>query len=204
MEQNQNIQEIDVRKIVRVVSEHWWWFAAGIAFFMLLGTLYYLRKTPLWTTDASIVLRQNDGMSEHFNPMAVLGLNANTEAEDEVAVLSSRGLMYQSLDALNLWDYNYKKDGMRWVGEFRSPALKIEYLNLTEEAKHKAFSVIVKPNKKGYKVKVKMGHFSRSTARVDDLSEPIQTVVGTLFIHPTRPLSPDTTYRVFHTLRGSK
>ena len=44
MEQNQNIQEIDVRKIVRVVSEHWWWFAAGIAFFMLLGTLYYLRK----------------------------------------------------------------------------------------------------------------------------------------------------------------
>lgn len=201
MEQNQNIQEIDVRKIVRVVSEHWWWFAAGIAFFMLLGTLYYLRKTPLWTTDASIVLRQNDGMSEHFNPMAVLGLNANTEAEDEVAVLSSRGLMYQSLDALNLWDYNYKKDGMRWVGEFRSPALKIEYLDLTEEAKHKAFSVIVKPNKKGYKVKVKMGHFSRSTARVNDLSEPIQTVVGTLFIHPTRPLSPDTTYRVFHTLR---
>ena len=52
METNQN--EIDVRKIVRVVLEHWWWFAIGVAFFVLLGVCYYLRKTPQWTTDAAI------------------------------------------------------------------------------------------------------------------------------------------------------
>lgn len=201
MEQNQNNQEIDVRKILRVVREHWWWFAAGVAFFMLLGTFQFLRKAPKWTTDASIMLRQNDGMNDQLNPMAMLGLNGNAETEDEVAVLSSRGLMYQSLDALNLWEGNYKKDGMRWIGEFRSPALKIDYLNLTEKARIRPFSVTVKPTRKGYKVKVKMGFFRRSTTRVENFSEPIETVAGTLFIHPTRPLSPDTTYRVCHSLR---
>jgi len=201
MEQNQNNQEIDVRKVVRVVREHWWWFAVGVAFFMLIGTFHFLRKTPRWTTDASIVLRQNDNMNDQLNPIALLGLNGNSETEDEVAVLSSRGLMYQSLDALNLWEDNYKKDGMRWIGEFRSPALKIDYLSLTQKARIRPFTVTVKPTRKGYKVKVKMGFFRRSTTRVKDLSEPVETVVGTLLIHPTRPLSTDTTYRVCHTLR---
>ena len=77
MEQNQNNQEIDVRKVARVVREHWWWFVAGVAFFMLLGTFYYLRKAPKWTTDASVVLRQNDGVNDKLNPMAMLGLSVS-------------------------------------------------------------------------------------------------------------------------------
>ena len=60
MEQNKNntTQEIDIRKIVRIAMEHWWWFAAGVAFFVLLGIAYYVRKSPKWTTDACIMLRQ--------------------------------------------------------------------------------------------------------------------------------------------------
>ena len=43
-----------------------------------------------------------------------------------------------------------------------------------------------------------MGFFRRSSTRVETLDEPIETVVGTIRIHANRPLSPDTTYRVFH------
>ena len=56
MEQNSN--DIDIRKIVRLVLEHWWWFVVSVAVCVLLGIVYYLRKTPKWTTDASIILRQ--------------------------------------------------------------------------------------------------------------------------------------------------
>ena len=120
MENNQN--EIDVRKVVRVVLEHWWWFAIGVAFFLLLGVAYYVRKSPSWTTDASIMLRQGDMMSEKMDPMAMLGLGGNAQTEDELVVFSSRGLIAQSIDALNLWEYSFVKDGMRWKGEFRNPA----------------------------------------------------------------------------------
>ena len=201
MENNSNVNELDVRKIVRVLWEHWWWFAIGVAFFILMGVAYMLRKSPTWTTDAAIMLRQNDSSFDGIEALTMLGLSANTAAEDEVVVLSSRGLLYQAIDALNLWDDHAKKNGLRWQGEFRNPALTIDYLNLTEKAQITPFKVTVEPTKKGYKVRTKMGHFHRSTTRVSDLNSPIETGVGTLMIHANRPLSPDTTYRVVHRRR---
>lgn len=196
MENNQN--EIDVRKIVRVVLEHWWWFAIGVVFFLLLGIAYYVRKSPSWTTDASIMLRQGDMMSEKMDPMAMLGLGGNAQTEDELVVFSSRGLIAQSIDALNLWEYSFVKDGVRWKGEFRNPALTIDYIRLTEDASLSPFTVTVKATKSGYKVKTKLGYFTRSTSRVETLDEPIETAVGTIRIHANRPLSQDTTYKVVH------
>lgn len=196
MENNQN--EIDVRKIVRVVLEHWWWFAIGVVFFLLLGMAYYVRKSPSWTTDACIMLRQGDMMSEKMDPMAMLGLGGNAQTEDELVVFSSRGLIAQSIDALNLWEYSFVKDGVRWKGEFRNPALTIDYINLTEDASTSPFTVTVKATKSGYKVKTKLGYFTRSTSRVETLDEPIETAVGTIRIHANRPLNQDTTYKVVH------
>ena len=189
--------EIDVRKILRLVWEHWWWFVVGVSVCVLLGTAYFLRKTPKWKTDASVMLRQKDGETS-LNALSMLGLSGNTAAEDEVVVFSSRGLLYQAIDALNIWDASSKRGGLRWEGEFRNPALTIDYLSLTTDAKIKPFVVKVKPTKRGYTVKTKMGFFCRSTRRVADLSAPIETGVGTLLIHANRPLSLDTAYRVVH------
>lgn len=202
MEQRQN-NEIDLRKIVRLAIEHWWWFLVGVAVCLTMGILYYLRKAPVWTTDASIVLRQGDGLGESVlgGGLSLLGLTANAAAEDEVAVLQSRGLIEQSIDALDQWEYNYVKEGLRWKGEFLRPALKIDYLALTEDSELRPFVVKVKPTRKGYKVTTKMGFFVRSTHRVKNLDEPIETAVGTLRIHANRELSPDTTYRVVHKRR---
>ena len=197
MEQNQ-ANEIDVRRLVRIVLEHWWWFVISVAVCMLLGLGYYLRKAPKWTTDAAIMLRQKDNLGSQIEAFSMMGLTGNAAAEDEVVVLSSRGLLSQAIDALNIWDASAKRGGLRWEGEFRDPALKIEYLSLTEKAEIRPFSVVVKRTKSGYKVKTKMGYIRRSTRRVADLSQPVETGVGTLFIHATRPLSSDSTYRVVH------
>lgn len=197
----QHTSEIDVRKIVRVLLEHWWWFAIGVGFFTMLGMAYFLRKAPTWKTDAAIMLRHKDAMDSGLNSLSMLGLTGNQAAEDEVVVLGSRGLLYQAIDALNLWDDHAKRNGLRWEGEFRNEALHIDYLNLTEDATSNPFVVKVKPTKKGYKVTTKMGFFNRSTTCVADLSSPIETGVGTLLIHPTRELSKDTTYRVHHKRR---
>lgn len=196
MENNQN-NEIDVRKIVRIVLDYWWWFAIGVTFFVTLGMLYYLRKAPNWTTDAAVMLRQREGVSS-MEAFSMLGLTGNQAAEDEVVVFASRGLLYQAIDALDLWDSPAHKDGWRWVGEFRNPALKIDYIALTEKAEMQPFVVTVKRTRSGYKVKTKMGMFHRSTMKVEDLSQPIETGVGTLRIHANRELSRDTTYRVAH------
>lgn len=200
METNQN-NEIDLRKVMRIVLEHWWWFAIGVACFVLLGVCYYLRKSPKWTTDAAIMLRQKDGFGEEMASLSMLGLTGNQAAEDEVVVLASRGLLYQAIDALNLWDAHAKKGSLRWEGEFRNPAFSVDYISLTERAERTPFSIIVKPTSKGYKIKTKNGFFHRSTTRVESLNAPIETGIGTIQIHANRALSQDTTYRVFHSRR---
>ena len=198
MEKNNN-NEIDVRKIVRIVMEKWYWFAISVVFFVLLGVAYFLRKSPQWTTDASIMIRQKDGgLADQLGSLAMFGLGGSTAVEDEVVVLTSRGLMTQALDALNLWEASFVKDGIRWSGEFRNPALTIDYLELSERGEERPFIVYVKPTKKGYKVRVKSGFFHRSSTKVASLNEPVETLAGTLLIHPNRELSRDTTYRVIH------
>ena len=199
MEQNKS-NEIDIRKVLRVALEHWWWFVLSIVICMTLGTLYFLRKTPEWTTTATVMLRQKDAESP-LNQLSMLGLSGNTAAEDEVVVMSSRGLLYQAIDALNLWEDNSKRGGWRWEGEFRNPALTIDYIRLTEDAQLKPFIVYVEPEETGYTVKTKMGFFHRSSKHVDALDQPIEMNVGTIAIHANRPLSADTTYRVVHKRR---
>lgn len=195
--ENNKTNEIDLRKLLRVVLEHWWWFLISVVLLLGIGMAYYLRKSPSWTTDAAIMLRQKDA-TNGMEAFAMLGLTGNQAAEDEVVVLSSRGLLYQAIDALDLWESNSKKGGLRWEGEFRNPALTVDYIALAEDAEQKTIVVKVKPLKEGYKVKTKMGFFHRSTTKVATLDSPIETAVGTIAIHANRPLSQDTTYRTVH------
>jgi len=197
-ENSNSKHEIDVRKIIRIAKEHWWWFAVSVVICMTLGTLYYLRKSPQWKTDAKIMLRQKDSGGSPVEALSMLGLSGNTAAEDEVAVLSSRGLIYQAVDALNLWDDNSKRSGWRWEGEFGHPALTIDYSLLTKKEREESFIVTVSPSDDGYTVKTKSGFFSRSSTHVATLDEPVDTKAGRLIIHANRPLSCDTTYRVQH------
>jgi len=197
---NINTSEIDVRKIVRVVIEHWWWFVVGVVVCCALGMAYYMRKAPKWTTNASVMLRQKAGGAQ-FDALSMLGLSGNSATEDEVVVFASRDLLYQAVDALNIWDATSVRNGWRWNSEFRNPALTLDCVNLTEDAELGSFVVKVKPTKSGYKIKTRMGFFNRSTVKVADLEEPIETCVGTIMVHANRPLSKDTTYRIVHARR---
>lgn len=194
MEQKNN-QDIDIRKIIRVLLEHWWWFAIGLTVCVGLGLLSYFRTTPIWKTDASVVLRLNEMTGNKLDPLSLIGMSNGSDTEDEVTVMSSRGLIGQTLKALNLYETSYVKDGLQWHEEYRAHAFSIECINLTRKAKGATFYVTVKPTRSGYKVKTKMGRWYSSTNRVKTLDEPIETVVGTIRLHANRELSRDTVYR---------
>ena len=188
-------QEIDVRKIVRVVLEHWWWFVIGIVVFVALGLLRFFRTPANWKTDASVVLRLQEMTGNKLDPLSLIGISANSETDDEVVVMSSRGLMAPTLEALDLYETSYVKDKLCWREEYRAHAFSIECIELTRKARLSTFYVTVKPTRSGYKVKTKMGRWYRSTTRVKTLDEPIKTVVGTIRLIPHRELSRDSLYR---------
>ena len=186
--------EMDVRRILRMFLEHWWWFVISGVVCVVIGLFHYVRKVPTWQTDASIVLRLQDMGGNQMDALSLLGMAANPATNDEVQVLSSRGLMAQSLDALHLWEPTYVKDGLQWKEEFPSHAISVECIQRNPKMKNRSFFVTVKPTRSGYKVKTKVGRWHRSSVRVKNLDEPIEACVGTIRIHAQRSLSPDTSY----------
>ena len=57
--ENNTNQEIDIRRILGVCLRHWYWFVIGVLLCGGLGVLYFLRTTPKYQTQASIMLRQS-------------------------------------------------------------------------------------------------------------------------------------------------
>ena len=182
---NNNNQEIDLRRVLGVCLKHWYWFVVGVVLCCALGVLHFFRTTPQFQTQAAIMLRQKGDASLAGaiggGALDLLGIGVNGEASDEVEVLTSRDLMYQSLDALNLWQTHRYKDGLRWKGEYPITTFRVDTVNLTADARLRGFSLkITQTRAGGYKVKVKMGYFTSSTTKVEDLSAPIETCAGTI------------------------
>lgn len=200
MEQQNNANEIDIRRILSIGLANWYWFLLSIVICAGLGVWYIFRTTPKYTTEGSIMLRQNsnDDLMNSIGSMSLLGLATNNMASDEVVVLSSRDLMHQAIDALDLWvSYTYK-DGLRWKGEFPSHTFTVEPVELNEYGREKgAYVVTITIRSDGYKVRVKQGRFRRSSVIVSDLSAPIETCVGTIRITQNyAPRKPEwTTFR---------
>lgn len=186
--------ELDLRKILRMFIEHWWWFVVSAVICVGVGIFHYVREVPTWQTDASIVLRLQDMGGGQLDALSLLGMAANPATKDEVQVLSSRGLMAQSLDALHLWEPTYVKGGLRWEEEYPGHALSVECIQRKPKMGKRPFYVTVKPSRSGYKVKIKAGLIRRSSARVKNLDEPIETCIGTIRVHALRSLSRDTAY----------
>ncbi len=203
--QENNNNEIDIRKICRDVLAHWWWFAIGVVLCCGLGAFYIVRTTPRFTSQGAIMLRQkgDDGLAGRLESLSMLGLGSNGGAADEVVVLQSRDLMRQALDALDLWNTYYVKDKMRWVGEYPAHTFTVTPVEITEKARLKGgYAVTIQVLKNGYKIKVKQGKFTRSTTKVADLDSPVETCVGTLRITQNRPIPQDATK--FRTYCSSK
>lgn len=191
-----NSNEIDLRKVCRDVLSHWYWFLIGVVVCCAFGVLYIVRTTPRYTTSGSIMLRQkgDESLAGQLESLSMLGLGNNGAASDEVVVLQSRDLMYQAIDALDLWNTYYAKDGMRWVGEYPAHTFTVVPVEITKKAlKRGGYIVTIEPQKEGYKVKVKQGKFHHSTTKVADLSKPIETCVGTIQITQNRPIPEDKT-----------
>ncbi len=204
---NNSANEIDVRKICREVIAHWWWFAIGVVLCCSLGVVYMVCTTPQMTTQGAIMLRQkgDESLTGQLESLSMLGLGNNGAASDEVVVLQSRDLMYQALDALDLWNTYYVKDGARWIGEYPAHTFTVEPLEITEKARKRgSYKVTIKVSDNEYEIKVKQGYFHRSTTHVTDLKEPIETCVGTLRITQNRPIKEGRTeYRTVCTTKPS-
>ena len=201
MEQTANkTTEIDLRKILHLVLQKWYWFVIGLVVCVLIGVWYLVRTTPKVTTQASIMLRQRDeGLGAgQLDQLSMLGIGGNRTAEDELVVLSSKDLMLQVINQLDLMENHWIKLDYRWQGEYPKHTFRLECLQLSEDGQKKPFTLDIKPTRRGYKIKSSTGFGETGSVEVRDFSQPIQLPIGRIKLTPVGELQPGARYRIQH------
>ncbi|MCQ2310452.1 MAG: Wzz/FepE/Etk N-terminal domain-containing protein [Paludibacteraceae bacterium] len=168
---------MDIKEIIKWGIAHWKWFIVSVAVCVILGGWYFLRTAPKYNVEAILMIRQaQNSKSNQEEMLNVMGFGGNKVTSDEVRVLTSRDLIGQVVDTLDLSTL-YKKKGKRFW--------KIQYPNHTftaelEKPNTDLVKVQVKVAKNGYKVRVKMGLKSQRL-RLNALGT-VATIAGNMYI----------------------
>ncbi|MCQ2343004.1 MAG: Wzz/FepE/Etk N-terminal domain-containing protein [Paludibacteraceae bacterium] len=170
---------INVKDIIRWSIRHWWWFGISVFVCLMLGAVYFVGKTPKFSVDAVLMLRQSDVGSSNQNEMInMMGFGGSKITGDEVMVLTSRDLIGEVVDTLGLTHTYQKKGKLHWKTQYPQHSLSVD-LSTPTDAK---VTVTVKKNTNGYKIKVQNGLFKKQNIKVSSLCEPIQTIAGEISV----------------------
>lgn len=181
---------IDIRAWVLRILKNWYWFVLSCALCGAIGGLKYLTTTPKFKVDASIMLRNGDDSFAAFDLVSsVIGVGDSKVADDEVELLTSRDLMVQAIDELDLRTEYRKYDKMKWVGQYPLPDIKMTCPPVYWDTLRRAVGVEIKVRKNDYIVKVQYGRWKHSRHKVEDLSVPFATCAGTLSFAVNNPIN---------------
>ena len=184
----QEKDQIDVRAWIIRVLKNWYWFFLSCAVVGALGLYKYFTTTPKFKVDASIMLRDVEENLPSMDAISVFGIGNNKMTEDEVELLTSRDIVSQVINELNLRTEYRKYDKMKWEGQYPHQDLVVVYPEQFLDTMLKPTSIQLKVRKNGYSVRVKYGIWERSRHRVQDLTIPFNTCIGPLSFEIKRPV----------------
>ena len=184
----QEKDQIDVRAWIIRILKNWYWFFLSCAVVGALGLYKYFTTTPKFKVDASIMLRDVEENLPSMDAISVFGIGNSKMTKDEVELLTSRDIVSQVINELNLRTEYRKYDKMKWEGQYPHQDLVVVYPEQFLDTMLKPTSIQLKVRKNGYSVRVKYGIWERSRHRVQDLTIPFNTCIGPLSFEIKRPV----------------
>lgn len=181
----QEIQEIDVRAWVLRILRNWYWFLLSCLLMSGLGVLYYFSTTYKFRVDASIKIRTQEEKSFlQREMMDMVGMGSGKNVEDEIEMLTSRDILFQVINDLDLQTEYRKKKDLRWIGQYPGRDITVVYPPTYLDTLSRSVKIQLNVRDHDYVVKVKYGRWDRSRHKVTDLTQPINTCAGTICFEP--------------------
>lgn len=195
----QQTQEIDIRLWVTRLLKNWYWFFIGCFVFGVWGMYKYFSTTPQYLVDSRIMIRSNesDKSLPQMEMLQLMGMNGGKMVEDEMAILTSRDILTQVVQELDLQSEYRKKHHMRWVGQYPSRDLSVEYPATFLDTTKRYVKIKVRARKSDYVVKVRYGRWKFSSHTVTDITQPFQTCAGKIHFTIHRPIEAGDKYSIF-------
>lgn len=194
----QQTQEIDIRLWCKRLLKNWYWFFISCFLFGVWGVYKYFSTTPQYAVDSRIMIRS--GESEQGIPqmemMQMMGLGGGKMVEDEMAILTSRDILTQVVQELDLQSEYRKKRYLRWEGQYPSRDLTVEYPTTFLDTTKRYVKIQLRARKNDYVVKVRYGRWKFSHHTVTDITQPFQTCAGQIRFTIHRPIEPGNKYKI--------
>lgn len=194
----QQTQEIDIRLWCKRLLKNWYWFFISCFLFGVWGVYKYFSTTPQYAVDSRIMIRS--GESEQGIPqmemMQMMGLGGGKMVEDEMAILTSRDILTQVVQELDLQSEYRKKRYLRWEGQYPSRDLTVEYPTTFLDTTKRYVKIQLRARKNDYVVKVRYGRWKFSHHTVTDITQPFQTCAGQIRFTIHRPIEAGNKYRI--------
>ncbi len=196
MENNTNT--IDIKALTLKLLRKWYWFALGLFITGCLLTLYYFSTTSKFAVNSRIMIREDESQGmNNFAALSALGLGGSGKiVDDEMAILTSRDIISDVIQSLNIQTEYRKRKGLRWLGQYPTPDLRVEYPEQFLDTMRFKTTLKFRVRGSGYVLKVKYGREASSKHKITDLSQPIETCIGPIRIIPIRPFEPGDKYKM--------
>ena len=123
-----NDDTINIRELFQKCLRKWHWFvlATIIAFF---AAFIYIKSSEMKYQVQTVILLRNDNSSLGISQMSMIesfGFNGiSKEVEDEIQVISSKNIIRQVIDSLEIQVDYFEKNGLKYVKKYKNEPFKV-------------------------------------------------------------------------------
>ena len=153
----QDTYMIDIRLWINRILKHWYWFLICCFVCGLFGAYTYFSTTPKYAVNARIMLRTPDAESsiEQIEMMQMMGIGGMKQTADEIAILTSRDIMTQVVNNLDLQTSYHKKRNLRWLRQYPKRDITVQDPAMFLDTTKRYVDISVRARKSDYIVNVR-------------------------------------------------
>lgn len=190
---------INLREIIEKYINKWPWFIVSIVVCFLVASFYLKIAHPKYQVQATILLRNQNTTPELsnmtlFNNVGLMG--TSKEVEDEIQVLSSKTLIKQVVDSLQLATEYYLKNGLRYDEIYPTTPIELVVADNFTDTLKRPLTIQLKCTKKGYNVKFKYGKKIKKNYELSQLDIPFSTPIGDIKLLETKKIKTGQTLKI--------
>ena len=136
LENNEMTQDTDIRQLAMRYLTYWKWILLSIILFIGAGYYYLLRQAPIYTSYASVLLKENNQSSSENLLLNELAPNSfSNSIMDEIALMKSPDLAVKVVTSLELYTRYWTMEtyGIRPVELYKNAPLYVRWENIEPE-----------------------------------------------------------------------
>lgn len=138
----------NLKELVFKYLKHWYWFVLCFVISTLIGYVSLRYSVPLYDVTSTIVISQEDNLSEAgLSTFKDLGLGqTEDEIENEIQILKSKTLIKKVVKKLNLNVQYFYKGRVLDIEEYRKPIIKLNFVDDIVSEKSGIFNIKIDSN----------------------------------------------------------